>query len=142
MKRRGRESGNTLISVLVALGVLGFILAMLSNVAVVNTKLLADVDRRADYEDARRWLGAYINCPATRAAMGGACPAPGAEVALLSAKEVLVPKGPGYRVVGKYELRARCAPGSPMTIDVQIHKVGATGGFESLFDLTKIPIQC
>lgn len=147
-KRRQRrqwfQDGFSLISVLVAIGILGIVLSAVMQSLQNNLKAQKKFEELSDMVEIRRVMRARIDCAATKTANGSnwdVCNGSSNIRAVDSAGTTVIAQSAPFSNYGPYILDAKCTKDASNTASIVINvKKGSTVVSSDLF--RKVPYTC
>lgn len=102
----------SLVTVLVAVGLLGIVVAVLTTLFSNQFKMIKTIEQRGELEDLRNVVRNVLSCANTVEKLGPGTDCPGSPVAVYahgSKARPFFPATPPFRKVGTYEIVASCS---------------------------------
>ena len=136
-----RQEGMSIVSVMVAVGLLGIFSVLFLNVVKATLQAAKNIGDSADVENLRRYIRIGHDCNNTTAALPPSCPV-GTSVALMrfavgTSALVQIPNGTIFTTIGDYNLKASC--GISVKEFIVEYSLKSTNVWDELF---KIPVRC
>lgn len=146
--RSGSQQGGSLISMLVAVGIMGILALAFANTFTNNMKTLKDIQKSGDVEDIKRLVRLTMDCTRTVAAKPASCPLNTyVNMKRIATSDInliqLYTANPPPTVIANYGLRAKCGS-SANSFLVDYCEMSVPGGSSCATwkPLFSVPIAC